>query len=300
MTNKKTAYVYLIITFCAWGSLYVVSKFVLGKVPVVTVLFLRYFIAGITLFFMNKKSKAKKIEREDLKYIFLVGFAGYFLSVGAQLIGIKLSNASIASLINAMNPITMMFFAAVILKERLTIKKVFCVVLAMLGVYITIGDVRGNGQALGILFSIFSVILWSLVSVMVRRITQKYGALQITTYSMFIATLCTLPISIGELIVTPNVQFNWSVILSLIYMGIVCTALAYVLWNKSLSIIEAGTCSLFYPVQPMVSVIFGVMFLGEHINMNFIFGAVLIVGGVLFSILGKKSTSKLTKQACSH
>lgn len=232
MTNKKMAYLYLIITFCAWGSLYVVGKFALGKVPVVTVLFLRYLIAGVALFLVNGKSKIKKIERQDFKYIFLVGFVGYFLSVGAQLIGIKLSNASIASLVNAMNPVTIMFFAAIILKEKLTI----------------------------------------------------------TIFGMFIAAACTFPVSICELIVTPNVQFNGSVIISLLYMGIVCTALAYVFWNKSLSMIEAGTCSLFYPVQPMVSAMLGMLFLGEKINANFIFGAILIIGGVLFSIIGKKES----------
>lgn len=291
MTNKKVAYLYLIVTFCAWGSLYVVGKFVLGKVPVITVLFLRYFIAGITLLFMLKKSKPKKIERQDLKYIFLIGFIGYFLSVGAQLIGIKLSNASMASLVNSMNPITIMVFAAIILKEKLTVKKVICVISAVAGVYVIIGGAKGGGQVLGILFSVFSVILWSFVSVIVRQITQKYAASQITTYSMLVAAACTLPVSICELIITPNVQFEWSVILSLLYMGLVCTALAYVFWNKSLSIIEAGTCSLFYPVQPMVSVMLGWMFLGEGIDINFVFGTILIIGGVLFSILEKKETA---------
>jgi drug/metabolite transporter (DMT)-like permease len=62
MTNKKVAYLYLIITFCAWGNLYVVSKFVLGKIPVLTVLFLRYLIAGATLIFILRKDEAKKIE----------------------------------------------------------------------------------------------------------------------------------------------------------------------------------------------------------------------------------------------
>jgi drug/metabolite transporter (DMT)-like permease len=292
MTNKKTVYLYLIITFCAWGSLYVVGKFVLGKVPVFTVLFLRYFIAGVTLLFVMKKSQIKQVEKKDYKYIIFIGVAGYFLSVGAQLVGIKLANASMASLVNSMNPITITIFAAIILKEKLTVKKVICVISAVVGVYIIIGGVKGSVQILGILFSVSSVILWSFVSVIVRRITQKYPSLQITTYGMLIAVLCTLPISIYELTTTSNVTFDWKVIISLLYMGLVCTALAYVLWNKSLSTIEAGTCSLFYPVQPMVSVLFGFMFLGERIDINFVFGAILIIGGVLYSILGKREIGK--------
>lgn len=281
----KMAYLYLLITFCAWGSLYVVSKFVLGKIPVFTVSFLRYIIAGTALYIILNKRKPKKIEPQDFKYVFLIGFLGYFLSMGAQFWGTKLSNASLASLINSMNPITITVFAAIILKEKLTLVKGICIASALLGVFIIIGDVDGSGKALGIMASVFSIFLWSFVSVIVRRITQKYDSFQITVYGILIGAACTLPISIYELATVSNVRFDWKVTLSLIYMGLVCTALAHVLWNKSLSMIEAGTCSLFYPVQPMVAVFLGWLFLGESINLNFVIGAVLIIGGVVLSLV---------------
>lgn len=291
--DKNIAYIYLVITFCAWGSLYVVSKFVLGKIPVMTVLFLRYLVAGITLYVIGRsdRAKCKKIEHGDLKYVFIIGFVGYFLSVCAQFIGIKLSNASIASLINSMNPIAIMIFAAIILREKLTLKKIICVVLAVAGVYIIIGGVKG-GQIVGMLFSAFGLVLWAFISVLVRRVTQKYSAMQLTTYCMFIAVICTMPFSIYDIAEARNVVFDWKVVLSILYMGIVCTALAYVLWNKSLSLIEAGVCSLFYAIQPLVSALLGFLLLGEKINSNFTVGAVLIISGVLFSIAEKRKTKE--------
>lgn len=286
MVSKTKAYLYLLLTFFIWGSLYVVSKFVLGKIPVLTVSLMRYVIAGLVLYPILKKKKLPKIERQDYKYIVFVGFFGYFLAMGAQLIGTKLSNASMASLINSMSPIAIMLFAVLILKEKLTVIKFSCIIFSVIGVYIIVGGISGSGQIWGILISIFAVISWSLVSVVVRRITQKYDSFQVTTYGIIIAAICNLPFSIYELAVTPNVQFDWIVILSLLYMGLVCTALAHVWWNKCLSLIEAGTCSLFYPIQPMSSVLLGWLFLGESINMNFIFGAIFIVGGVVFCIIG--------------
>jgi drug/metabolite transporter (DMT)-like permease len=70
-------------------------------------------------------------------------------------------------------------------------------------------------------------------------------------------------------------------------MGVFCTALAYYLWNRSLSMIEAGKCGLFYPMQPMVSAFLGWMFLGEEITQRFVIGAALIISGVMFSIFEK-------------
>lgn len=181
-----------------------------------------------------------------------------------------------------------MLFAAIILKEKLTLKKIICIILAIVGVHTIIGGSNEGGQVIGILISLFAVISWSLISVIVRRVTQKYDPIQITTYGIIIAAVSTLPFSIGEFIMTPNIQLDWTVVLSLIYIGVVCTALAHFLWNKSLSMIEAGACSLFYPVQPMMSVFLGWMFLGENINVNFVIGAILIIGGVVFSVIGKK------------
>jgi len=79
-------------------------------------------------------------------------------------------------------------------------------------------------------------------------------------------------------------------------MGIVCTALGHVLWNKSLSMIEAGKCSLFYPLQPMVAALIGWTFLKEEINSTFIIGAVLIIFGVLFSVFARKQRSSNTAE----
>lgn len=298
-SKNKIAYLYLLITFFAWGSLYVVSKFVLGKIPIATISFLRYVIAGVVLFGILKQRSLKKIEKQDYKYVFLIGFLGYSVSMGAQLLGTKLTSASLASLVNSMNPVVIMFFASLLLKEKLTMKMLICAILAIAGVFIIVGQVDGSGQIWGIVVSIFSVILWSFSSVMVRKITQKYDSLQITTYGIIVAALCTLPFSVWELTVNSNIEFDRNVVFSMLYIGVICTGLSHMLWNKSLSLMEAGTCSLFYPVQPMVAVFLGWMFLGENISMNFVFGAILIIFGVLLSIIGNNKEKKANRNKIS-
>lgn len=139
MKKQNLAYLYLTITVSAWGSLYVASKFVLQQVPTFTLLFLRYLLAGIVLLLVLLQRKPQKIAREDYKYIFFIGFAGYFLSVGAQLLGTKMADASLASLINAMNPVSIILFASLILKEKFTVNKLVAVIAAIVGTYIIIG-----------------------------------------------------------------------------------------------------------------------------------------------------------------
>ena len=109
--NKS--YLYLMTTFMLWGSLYVVSQFVLGKIPTFTVAMFRYLIAFIALSFISLKSKKEKIEKSEYKYFFIMGFIGYFISVDCQLLGTKIAGGSMASLINSLNPIIISVMAMI-------------------------------------------------------------------------------------------------------------------------------------------------------------------------------------------
>ncbi len=283
-STRTRAYLYLLTNFSLWGCLYVLSKFVLDKLPLFTVACLRYVIAVAVLLTVVHVRKLGKIEKGDWKYVFMVGFLGYFLSLGAQLIGTKLSNASLASLVNSTNPVFIMVMAAVLLKEKLTVRKILSILLALAGVYIILGGGAAGAQWAGIVISFFSVVLWSFVSVYVRKITQKYPPLLVTAYGMLVAAVCNLPIAAVELARTEQVSFDAQALVALLAMGVFCTGAAHLLWNQSLSMLEASTCSAFYPIQPLVSVVLGIVFLGERVSVSFVAGSILIVIGVLVCV----------------
>ncbi|MDO4274048.1 MAG: EamA family transporter [Eubacteriales bacterium] len=281
--TKIKGYFYLLLTFTLWGSLYVVSKYVLGKMPAFTISFFRFALAFVALTIACRKDTGR-IEKKDYKYIVFIGFAGYFIAVGAQLLGTKYAGASLASLINSLNPVTMTVFAAILLHETMTLRKVLGILLALGGVYVIIGTGAQEVSLSGVAFSLFSVLLWSFVSVLTRRITQKYDALKITRYGAGLAALMYLPVCVGEIAGGQEMHVDISCVAGLLYMGIVCTGAAYFLWNKSLSILEAGTCSAFYPIQPLVSTLLGILLLHEKVGLSFLAGAVLIVAGVLTNL----------------
>lgn len=298
MKNKLLGYLCAIITTSAWGSVFVISKHVLGKVPAFTLLFLRYFVGAVVLFAIMQRKKRTKIGKKDYKYIFLIGFLGYFVSIGAQFIGTDLAGASLASLINSMNPVFIIMFAMLILKERFTLWKAASLTASITGVYIVLGGVSSKkSMTEGIIVSIFAGLTWSLVSVVSKKVSEKYDAVSITAYALLVGMFFTFPVSIYELLTTSGVNLlNAEVICSVLYMGIISTAIALACWNKALSLLDAGICSLFYPVMPMVSVLLGSIFLKERMNESFFIGAVLIIGGVLLSVTaGRKNTSETNR-----
>ena len=287
-TQEKFVYLSLFITFFLWGSLYVVSKYVLDRVPPFTVSLLRYAIAFLILFIVIRKKHYRPIDRKDYPSIFLIGFLGYFAALVLQLLGTKYSSASFAALVNSLNPIVIMLMAAFLLHEKLTIQKITGLLLGLAGVYFIIGGVHGSGMMAGIVLSLVSVLLWSYVSIIIRRLGSAYPPLLITAWSMGVALVCTLPVSVVELARTP-VTWDAGVILSLLYMAVMCTCAAHLLWNESLSRAEAGTCSAFYPVQPLTAAVLGILLLGESVTLSFWLGSALILMGVMLCLIHIRS-----------
>ncbi len=305
--TDKSIYLLLALTTALWGSLYIANKVLLDVIPSFTLLCLRYILAALVMTVMQRlrkpdpKGKPRKIKGSDWKYIILFGLGGYVLSIGLQQFGTKLAGASLASLINCMNPIAICFFAVVLLHERITLKKVVCIASAVAGAVCIVGGDTGGGHVLGIALSLGSVLTWGALSTFMRSFTQKYDALTITTCGIYIAALATIPLMVYELVTTPNVDFlHARYILILLYVAVCCTAIPHSLWNYSLSRVEASTCSLFYPVQPLTSMILGVLLLHEHMTLGFFAGAALIVFGVLYSTLGKENHPPLSRSAGKH
>ena len=178
------------------------------------------------------------------------------------------------------------------LNEKLEMNKIVGIVLSLAGVYMIIGT-GANIQFLGVLISFIAVIGWAFMSVISRKISNKYSALTLTKVSMLIATICNIPVSFLEVQMThPLIQVDLGAVLGLVYMGVICTAFTNILWNKSLSLLPANTCSAFYPIQTLTSSFLGVVVFHEVLTTSFVLGSAFIIVGVLISLLFKKRTRK--------
>ena len=193
--TDRSIYLLLALTTALWGSLYTANKVLLEAVPSFTLLCLRYLLSAavMTVFqCFRKQGMPRRIRGGDWKYVILFGLGGYVLSIGLQQYGTKLAGASLASLINCMNPIVICFFAVLLLHERMTAKKVVCIASAVLGAVCIVGGDAGGGHILGIALSFGSVLTWSLISVFMRSFTQKYDALTVTTCGIYVAAIATI------------------------------------------------------------------------------------------------------------
>lgn len=290
MSNRTAAYGFLLFALISWGSLYVASKYVLETVPSFSLLFFRYLIAVALLLVLYRGKLQRSLGKTERRLILLIGLLGYFLAIGFQLLGTHYCTASMASLITSMNPAMIILLAAVLLKESITVKKAAAVAVTLLGTVIVIGNLGTGNTAIGVIFSFVSMAGWSLTSVLVRLACRTVDAVTVTVYGMALGLLCALPAALIEANLTGFhlTDMSLPVVLWILYIGVVCTAGGLLFWNKALERLDAATCSLFYPVQPLTSAVLGVLILREVLTWNFIVGGALIIGGIVYAVVAER------------
>ena len=284
---NKRRLIPLFAAFVLWGSQYVISKIALRTVPPVTLLALRYLVSVPALFIVLRLRHAlTPVKKGDRPILFAIGFTGYFASFCLQMLGINRLTGSVSSLLGAMNPIFIPILAALFLHERITPAKIACVALSMAGVVVIVG-VDGTVDASGALLMLASVFLWSTASIIIRRVSGRYDPMQIA----LIAILCALPLTGGWSLIelqSAPCSFTLESVLAVLYMGVLGTAVTHSLWNYSLRVMDASFCSMFYPMQPLVSSILGVLFLHEAVTPGFVIGALMICCGIVAAVISAK------------
>ena len=196
---------------------------------------------------------------------------------------------SLASLINSLNPVVISIMAALFLKEQITWKNVVSIVVSLIGVYIILGKGSMEINMMGVLCSIGSVILWSAASVSIRKISGYYDPVQTALYGMVIALVFNVPAAVIENVFVTRSHPTAVAIGACLFVAVFGTAVAHTCWNKALQLLNASTCSMFYPLQPLVSAVMGVLLLHEVITPSFVVGAVLICAGVVVTFLPTKA-----------
>ncbi|EOG8708927.1 TPA: DMT family transporter [Bacillus paranthracis] len=277
-----------------WGGMYVVSKYVLDFIPPLTLVWLRFIIAFVVLYFIlkiaEKKQKKKiTIRKKDWLLFAWIGFIGYFISITCQFIGTKLSDAHTGSLVTSATPAFMIIFAAIILKEKLTARRLLSTIIATIGVIIVIGwDIEIGSYFIGTIILVGAAITWALLSIYVKIASARFSSLVITTYAIFFSLFFITPFMLWELQSNSIETVNTYVILGVVYLGVVSTAGAFFLWNKGLELMDASIGSLFFFFQPIVGSLLGWLLLNETLSSNFFIGGILIVCSVFITTFEKK------------
>ncbi len=269
-----------------WGGMYVVSKVVLDVIPPFALLSVRLILGAVCLLVAVLIRGGFEISGRKVVQATLVGFVGFGVSVGLQFVGTWLSTAANAALVTSASPAFILLFGAWLLKERITVWRLLALVLATLGV-VAVVDPRsadlGSAAFLGNLALVGAAITWGLYSVLVKIASRGTSVLEVSMFALLGGLPLTVPLAFAEIPRLDTGAITPGVILGVLYLGVISTALAMYLWNKSLSLLDAGVVSLLFFAQPVVGAALGAALLGEELGFGFWAGALLIGAGLIIA-----------------
>ena len=297
MSTHKTAYVQMTLAMLLIGSLFVVSKVIVQSVPVFVASFLRQFLAFLALaaWLYVQKSTMPKIERRDWGVLLIQGVVGIFLFSVFALYGLKYTNAIDANIITSTTPLSMMLIAVLLLGERLTMRRVSALLLALLGTLaINVLGTHDSGSRQEVWFGNGLVVL----AVLAEGVFFGFGKLlkspiSSTWLSLILTAIGSVlfaPFAAYSAVSTDWSQVPWTTWLLVLYTGVALTAFGVVLMNRGLQQVPASNASIFTALMPVSGVVLSVIFLREQFHWYHALGMVLVLVAMALVMFEKKDT----------
>lgn len=292
MSKNTLAHITLIIVSIVYGANYVIIKLVSpehmgpsGLVLIRTAMAVAFFwIAGV--FVKNKK----KIEQKDWKTIVLCAICGSAFNQLCFFQGAVNTSAIDASLIMTSNPIIVLVFAAVLLKEKLNSTKLIGIALGCIGaVFIIMQKEGGNTSSslYGNTMIFVNSILFGLYMVIVKPLITKYDTITLMKWIFTFGFIMLIPYGYQETIAVHWENFNNEIWWAFIYSSAIVTFLGYVPNIMALRWVSSSLVSSYLYVQPLIAAGLAMLWLNESLSFSAIFAAILIFIGVY--LVGKES-----------
>jgi len=275
-------YLFILVTVVFFSTYEVVSKTIIDKVDPFQINFLRFFIGGSLLFLFLLIKRDVKIDRKSLMIVSAAGILNVVFSMNLLQLSLNVAyaKAAVVADIFSSNPIFVSIFAAVMDKEKITLFKAAGMFLGMLGIAV----ISINGQAfrdiniLSPLLALMSAGLYGLYTVVGRRASSKIGSIKMNAYSFLIGSLILLSVLLIKGL--PAFEFDCSAWPQVVYLSVFVTGIAYLIYFMGLVRTGAGSGSVVFFLKPVLASVFAIVFLGEKITLNLIFGTFLILLGM--------------------
>ena len=204
----------------------------------------------------------------------------------------RFTSVSVATVCYYMAPIIVMALSPWLLREKLSLRKVLCVLTALLGAALVSGILTGTAQGsnhlLGVALGLLAAAMYATVVLVNKRIVSVKA---------FDRTILQLAAAGGVLIpyvalterVDPAV-FSWKTALLMLIVCVLHTGIAYALYFASLEGVSGQTAALYSYVDPIVAVLASAIVLQERMSGWGIVGSVLVLGAAIISELPEKTS----------
>jgi drug/metabolite transporter (DMT)-like permease len=270
-----------------WGVSFVATKIALTHASPVSVVWIRFalgvLVLGIAVLW---RSEFLLPRRSEWGYFALLGFIGITFHQWLQANGLRTSQASTTAWILTSIPVFLALLGWLFLGERIDRNTILGITLAALGVILVVtrGDwqaiLRGHLGAPGDLLILLSAPNWAVFSILSRQGLKEHPAARMMFYVMLLGWLFTTFWWLGTGSWREWAGLTSTTWLSLLFLGIFSSGLAYIAWYDALQALTAARTGVFLYLEPLAAMVVGAWLLNERITPLSLLGGLGILTGV--------------------
>jgi drug/metabolite transporter (DMT)-like permease len=281
---------YLLLTLSAliWSGNFVISRAMNNVIPPAGFVFWRWVVASLVLapIALPRLRHEWPIIRANLQLICICGLFGVTLFNFLIYTAMHSTTAINAALVNSAIPVFILMFARIFYGQRVSLRQHLGIALSLVGVATIIlqgelARIRTLTFNRGDLLVLLAAVVWAIYSVAIRRYPQGLNPFLFLFSTCISGLIFLIPFYAVELVAGDFISLNTATVLSIGYVGILASVVAFMGWTSGLRRVGAHVGGQFIHLMPAFSTILAVIFLGEHLRSFHVFGIILIFGGIL-------------------
>ena len=289
-------YLLLSITALCWAGNAIVGRLAAGHIAPVTLSFLRWSIACLIILPFAWKHLVRDWAaiRGRLGIMIFLSVTGIGAFTALQYWALEHTQALNTLLLQSAGPLFVASWSLILLGVRLTWAQGFGIAVSLAGVLVillhgdltTLKNIEFNK---GDLIFTVALAIFGLYSVLSLKRPAIHG-LSFVAFTFGAGAACLIPLLIWELSTQPLMRIDTANLLSLFYVTVFPSTLAYLCFNRGVHLIGANRAAPFFHVVPLFGTVMSIVFLGEHPQPFHFLGFALVLTGV-FVASRKPATS---------
>lgn len=249
-----------------------------------TLLFLRFFIASVFMFVIMGIKKIPMPSAKEIVTFLLLGAIGYVGQSLCYFVALNYASSSTVSLLFYTNPAMVLIGSAVVLKEKITTRKLISLCFALFGAFVIIGG-EFDADMTGLILAVMSALFYAIYLLVAAKVIKPGMGTQSSAFIMLGAAIVYAVVNVFVGFVPPTQTIGFAAVL---LIAMVSTVGAF--WTFFAGMEKTGptVASLVSTLEPVVTVVASVVILSDPLTINLVIGGCLVVASLIVTILPQK------------
>ncbi|MBU1235891.1 MAG: DMT family transporter [Gammaproteobacteria bacterium] len=279
MSGRAAGVFWIVLSAAGFGVMAIFAKLAYRDgVPLSTMLFLRFAIAGVLLALLGQWRGMRWPHGRDLLLLAAMGAVGYVGQAYCYFTALQFASAGLVALLLYLYPAIVTVLSAVLFRRRIGRGRVVAVAVALLGMALAVGGDL-HSQPTGVVLGVGAALIYSGYILVGERVMPRVGSMPAATVVMLAAATVYGIAAMRSGVVLPQSATGWFAVLAI---AVLSTLVAIVGFFKGLEKLGAADASTLSTLEPVVTIVVAAAVLGESVTTQQLLGGAMILAVVVY------------------